>query len=74
MTDSKQITILSELPVSTLEYFRLGLNAAWLADPYTFKKCGDLCGLVNKALEQKQENYWTGYQELDDDDNQMAFI
>lgn len=73
MTDSKQITILSELPVSTLEYFRLALNIAYQTDPYGRENCATICRLVNLALEQKQENYWTGYEELDDD-NQMAFI
>lgn len=73
MTDSKQITILSELPVDTLEYFRLALNIAYATDPYGREKCAEKCRLVNLALEEKQLNYYTSFEELDDD-NQMAFI
>jgi hypothetical protein len=73
MTDSKQITILSDLPIATLEYFRLALNIAYATDPTGRENCASLCRLINKALEQKQLNYYTSFEELDDD-NQMAFI
>ena len=73
MTDSKQITILSGLPVATLEYLRLSLNIAYATDPAGRENCANICRLVNKALEEKQADYWTSYEDIDDD-NQMAFI
>lgn len=73
MTNSKQIQILSELPVNTLEYIRLSLNIAYSTDPAGRQNCASICFLVNKALEQKQINDYTSFEELDDD-NQMAFI
>jgi hypothetical protein len=57
MTDSKQITILSGLPVNTLEYLRLALNVAYQTDPYGRENCAAICRLVNKALEEKQSDY-----------------
>lgn len=73
MTDSNQITILSGLPVSTLEYLRLALNIAYATDPAGRENCSAICRLVNKALEEKQADYWTSYEDIDDD-NQMSFI
>lgn len=67
MTDSKQITILSELPVSTLEYFRLALNIAYATDPVGRENCGKLCDLINRALEEKNEiQFYTPFDEVDE--------
>jgi len=73
MTDSKQIEIFSGLPVETLDHLRLASNIAYATDPYGRGKCAELCHFINKALEEKQLNYFTSYEELDDD-NQSAFI
>lgn len=72
MTDYQQITILSGLPVNTLEYIRLSLNIAYSSDPYGRENCATICRLVNLALEEKQLNYYTSFEELDND--QMAFV
>lgn len=65
MTDSSQITILSGLPVSTLEYLRLSLNIAYVTDPAGMENCAAICRLVNKALEEKQ-TYYTTFDEIDE--------
>ncbi len=66
MTDTKQITILSGLPVATLEYLRLSLNIAYATDPAGRENCANICRLVNLALEEKQSDYWTLYDEVDE--------
>jgi hypothetical protein len=66
MTDSKQITILSGLPVKTLEYMRLALNIAYSTDPYGRENCAEIVRLINKALEEKQYDYYTSFDEVNE--------
>lgn len=66
MTDSSQITILSGLPVATLDYLRLALNIAYVTDPAGNEKCATICRLINRALEEKQLDYYTLYDEVDE--------
>ncbi len=64
MTDTKQISILSGLPVKTLEYMRLALNIAYSTDPYGRDNCAEIVRLINKALEEKSLNYYTAFDEV----------
>lgn len=66
MTDTNQITILSGLPVNTLEYIRLALNVAYATDPKGREGCATICRLVNLALEEKQEDYYTQFEHVTD--------
>jgi len=68
MTDSKQISILSGLPVKTLDTIRLALNTLYLTDPYgrDLNGCAEIVRLINKALEEKQLNYYTPFDEIDE--------
>ena len=65
MTDTNQITILSGLPVKTLETIRWSLNLTYAKDR-TFEDCATICRLVNLALEEKQEDYYTQFEHVTD--------
>ena len=69
MTDTRQISILSGLPVKTLEYLRLSLNIAYSTDPFGRENCAEICRLVNKALAEKELNYYTAFDEIDETNN-----
>lgn len=66
MTDSRQISILSDLPYETLETMRLALNIAYTTDPYGRENCAHIVRLINKALEEKQLNYYTSFEDVDE--------
>ncbi len=66
MTDTRQISILSGLPVNTLETMRLALNIAYMTDPYGSNNCAEIVRLINKALEEKNMNYYTAFDEIDE--------
>lgn len=66
MTDQETITALSRLPHKTLETMRLALNVLWHTDPYGKDETAKLVGLINKAIESKQVDYFHGFEIVED--------
>ena len=63
MKESQIISKLSELPVEVLDRFRITLALAFEESyPSTRTKLMQMADLINRALEQKQLDYYHGFE------------
>lgn len=58
------IETLSKLPHDRLEYYRFALNVAISLDPYGSPKSAKMIQEINEALEMKDKDYFTMYEDI----------